>query len=244
MRALPLSFLLLLLLPLFALPLRSQDGSAPSRFGFCPQQLLLLSDLQMAAPTLGGLGDSHADIDSLARFAVQQHNTNENALLELVRVVKAQEQVVAGKLHHLTLEILDAGKKKIYEAKIWVKPWKDSKELQEFKYVEDIPSFTSSDLGVKKDQQTLGSQSVPVHDPLVLDAAHHAVKTIQGRSNSLFPYELSEVVNANAEVVEMATKFDMLLKVKRGGKEEMFKVEVHRDSEGSFQLNKMESDGS
>lgn len=41
---------------------------------------------------------------------------------------------------------------------------------------------------------------MPVHDPVVQDAAHHAVKTIQERSNSLFPYELSEVVHANAEV--------------------------------------------
>lgn len=45
-----------------------------------------------------------------------------------------------------------------------------------------------------------GWQSVPVHDPVVQDAAHHAVKTIQQRSNSLFPYELSEIIHANAEV--------------------------------------------
>lgn len=74
----------------------------------------------------------------------------QNVMLELVRVVKAQEQLVAGTLHHLTLEVLDAGKKKLYEAKIWVKPWEDFKELQEFKHVGDVPCFTSSDLGAKK----------------------------------------------------------------------------------------------
>lgn len=68
-----------------------------------------------------------------------------------MRVVKAQEQVVAGTLHHLTLEAIDAGKKKLYEAKVWVKPWMDFKELQEFKHAGDAsPSFTSSDLGVKQ----------------------------------------------------------------------------------------------
>lgn len=68
-----------------------------------------------------------------------------------MRVVKAQEQVVAGTLHHLTLEAVDAGKKKLYEAKVWVKPWMDFKELQEFRHAGDAaPSFTSSDLGVKK----------------------------------------------------------------------------------------------
>lgn len=73
-----------------------------------------------------------------------------NALLEFARVIKAQEQVVAGKLHHLTVEVVDAGKKKLYEAKVWVKPWMNFKELQEFKHAGDSPSFTTSDLGVKK----------------------------------------------------------------------------------------------
>jgi len=52
-------------------------------------------------------------------------------LLEFVRVVEA-EQVVAGTLHHLTLEAIEAGRKKVCEAKVWVKPWLDFKELQEF----------------------------------------------------------------------------------------------------------------
>jgi len=35
---------------------------------------------------------------------------------------------------------------------------------------------------------------------VVKDAAHHAVKSIQERSNSLFPYELLEIVRAKAQV--------------------------------------------
>ena len=73
-----------------------------------------------------------------------------NALLEFARVVKAEEQVVAGTLHHLTLEVIDAGRKKLYEAKVWVKPWMNFKELQEFKHAGDVPTCTPSDLGVKK----------------------------------------------------------------------------------------------
>ncbi|XP_057766960.1 cysteine proteinase inhibitor 6 [Salvia miltiorrhiza] len=207
-----------------------------SDLGFCSDQL----NDNMA--TLGAPRDSTADLHSLAKFAVDHHNNKENALLELVRVVKAQEQVVAGTLHHLTLEVIDSGKKKLYEAKIWVKPWEDFMELQEFKHVGDVPSFTSSDLGAKKDEGEAGWKSVPVHDPVVQDAAHHAVKTIQERSNSLFPYELSEIVHANAEVVESSAKFEMVLKVKRGAKEEKLKVEVHRNNEGGFQLNKMDAD--
>lgn len=60
-----------------------------------------------------------------------------NALLEYAKVVKAKEQVVAGTLHHLTVEVIDAGTKKLYEAKVWVKPWLNFKELQEFKHAGD-----------------------------------------------------------------------------------------------------------
>ncbi|KAL2501975.1 Cysteine proteinase inhibitor 6 [Forsythia ovata] len=105
--------------------------------------------------TLGGVQDlkeiqNSAEIESIGRFAVQEHNKNENTLLEFARVIKAKEQVVAGKIYHLSLEVIDAGKKKIYEAKVWVKPWNNFKQLQEFKHARDISSFTSSDHGFKR----------------------------------------------------------------------------------------------
>uniref|UniRef100_A0A804IDV3 Uncharacterized protein n=1 Tax=Musa acuminata subsp. malaccensis TaxID=214687 RepID=A0A804IDV3_MUSAM len=111
-----------------------------------------------------------------------------------------------------------------------------------------------------------GWRTVPAHDPVVKDAAHHAVQTIQQRSNSLAPYELLEVLLARAEiifsssngqvleisgfitapfnsqVVEDIAKFDMLIKVKRGSKEEKLKVEVHKDLEGTFHLNQMQQE--
>lgn len=61
-------------------------------------------------------------------------------------------------------------------------------------------SFFDTDSDCKPDGHAPGWQTVPVHDPVVQDAAHHAVKTIQQRSNSLFPYELQEIVHAKAEV--------------------------------------------
>jgi hypothetical protein len=148
-------------------------------------------------------------------------------------------------MHHLTLEAVDAGKKKLYEAKIWVKPWMDFKELQEFKDAGDAaPSFTSSDLGVKKDEHGQGWRTVPAHDPQVQDAANHAIHTLQQRSNSLFPYVLQEVVHAKAEVIDDLAKIVMLLKVKRGDKEEKLKVEVHKNKEGNFLVNQVEPDHS
>ncbi|KAM7261632.1 hypothetical protein ACFE04_020709 [Oxalis oulophora] len=87
-------------------------------------------------------------------------------------------------------------------------------------------------------------QAVPSHDLEVQNAAHHVVKTLQQRSNSLFPYELHEIVDAKAEVVDDSAKFDMLLILKRADKEEKYKVEVHKNLEGTFRLNNMQHDHS
>ncbi|KAI3682306.1 hypothetical protein L1987_82201 [Smallanthus sonchifolius] len=95
--------------------------------GFCRVERSLI---------LGGVrdvGQNGVDLESLARFAVEQHNKKENSLLKFARLVKSKEQVVQGMLYYLTLEANDAGKTKLYEAKVWVKPWINFKELQEFK---------------------------------------------------------------------------------------------------------------
>ncbi|XP_074310636.1 cysteine proteinase inhibitor A-like [Silene latifolia] len=85
----------------------------------------------------GGSSANSLEIDDLAKFAVDHHNSKENALLEFQRVVKTKEQVVAGTVYYLTIEVTDGGAKKLYEAKVWVKPWLNFKEVQEFKYVGD-----------------------------------------------------------------------------------------------------------
>ena len=53
------------------------------------------------------------------------------------------------------LEAIEAGRKKVYEAKVWVKPWLDFKELQEFVHKGDATTFTSADLGAKKGSRSL-----------------------------------------------------------------------------------------
>uniref|UniRef100_A0A1D1Y3V9 Cysteine proteinase inhibitor n=1 Tax=Anthurium amnicola TaxID=1678845 RepID=A0A1D1Y3V9_9ARAE len=199
--------------------------------------------------TLGGAVDveaaeNSAEVEELARFAVDEHNKKENAFLEFSRVVKAKQQTVQGVMYHLTVEAIEGGKKKLYEAKVWVRAWLNSKQLHEFNPAGDSPSVTPADLGVKRDAHEPGWRDVPAHDPIVQDAANHAVKTIQQRSNSLLPYELLEILRAKAEVIEDHAKFDLLLKLKRGSKEEKFKVEVHKNMEGTFHLNQMEQDHS
>ncbi|KAL7174331.1 hypothetical protein ACSBR2_033570 [Camellia fascicularis] len=98
---------------------------------------------------VGGIAESagsanSSEIDSLARFAVDEHNKKENACLEFSKVVNVKQQVVSGTIYYITLEATNGGQKKAYEAKVWVKPWMNFKELQEFKPISDAPSHPSA----------------------------------------------------------------------------------------------------
>ncbi|CAN6909294.1 unnamed protein product, partial [Brassica oleracea] len=60
-----------------------------------------------------------------------QHLSNAGSMYS-VTGFEAKEEVVAGTMHHLPLEIIEAGKE-LYEEKLWVKPWLNFNELQELK---------------------------------------------------------------------------------------------------------------
>lgn len=81
----------------------------------------------------------------------------QNALLQFVRVVKAKQQMVSGIMHYLTIEVIDGGKKELYEAKVWVKAWLNFKELQEFTRVGD-----SSTVVAPADQGNVGFYYAPL----------------------------------------------------------------------------------
>ena len=105
-----------------------------------------------SAPAVGGRRDvpgfeKNSEIQSLARFAVDEFNKQHNAALSLSKVVRAQEQVVAGTMYYLTIEVVNGHQSKLYEAKIWVKPWQNFKQLQDFKPVQKHPAFTHATKG-------------------------------------------------------------------------------------------------
>ncbi|KAK6925509.1 Cystatin domain [Dillenia turbinata] len=98
---------------------------------------------------VGGITESQGsenslEIESLARFAVDQHNKKQNALLQFGKVVNSKQQVVAGTMYYITLEATDGDAKKAYEAKVWAKPWLNFKELQDFKLIGDVPAHQSA----------------------------------------------------------------------------------------------------
>ncbi|XVE59879.1 hypothetical protein DITRI_Ditri05aG0082600 [Diplodiscus trichospermus] len=94
---------------------------------------------------VGGISEvegsaNSVDMENLARFAVDEYNKKENALLQFKKVVNVKQQVVAGTIYNITLEAIDGDKVKVYEAKVWEKPWMNFKELQEFKLIGDAPA--------------------------------------------------------------------------------------------------------
>ncbi|CAA2956966.1 cysteine ase inhibitor A-like [Olea europaea subsp. europaea] len=97
-----------------------------------------------ASTTSGGITpikgfENSLEIECLARFAVDEYNKKQNALvLEFKKVLDAKQQVVAGFMFYLTLEVFDRveKKKRVCDTKVWVKP-DNCKELQEFKFVGD-----------------------------------------------------------------------------------------------------------
>ncbi|KAF3559303.1 hypothetical protein F2Q69_00017793 [Brassica cretica] len=95
------------------------------RSGICRSE-----ERRMEHVIVGGVHDlpgnqNSGEIESLARFAIQEHNNKE--------IVKARQQVVAGMMYYLTLEANEGGQAKNFEAKVWVKPWMNFKQLREFK---------------------------------------------------------------------------------------------------------------
>jgi hypothetical protein len=67
----------------------------------------------------------------------------QGSALEFARVVNAKRQVVAGTMHDLMLEVVDAGKKSLYKAKVWVKPWENFKAVVEFSHAGESQSESS-----------------------------------------------------------------------------------------------------
>jgi flavin-binding protein dodecin len=75
------------------------------------------------------------EVDELANFAVTEHNNQTNSLQKLTfsKVVSAKKQVVQGTMYHFTIEVQEDGHPKLYDAKVWLKPWENFKKLEEFK---------------------------------------------------------------------------------------------------------------
>ncbi|GLJ30417.1 hypothetical protein SUGI_0601960 [Cryptomeria japonica] len=180
----------------------------------------------------GGIRDvpnfqNNADIERLAHFAVDEFNKQENGNLSFSKVVRAQEQVVAGMMYYLIIEAMNGVQAGLYDAKILVVLWRNVTQLKEFKPSQSL---------LKDKTEASGWHTVSTNDHLVQEAAHGALKFLQQRSNSMTPYELQKILSAKEQEVNGLKNFNLLLKIKWGNKMEQYKVEMKRSVDGKWTM--------
>jgi hypothetical protein len=81
-------------------------------------------------PKVGGYSKvsvTQPEVKAAAEFAVAAQS---EAKLELVKVLRAEQQVVAGMNYKLTLSVKDDGKSKTVEAIVWEQPWRKPNRYQ------------------------------------------------------------------------------------------------------------------
>ncbi|KAL8162923.1 hypothetical protein V2J09_014412 [Rumex salicifolius] len=159
--------------------------------GFCRNIAIVRREMMGGVRNCKGFQFS-AEIESLARFAVHEYNRRENGILEFAKVLRVQEQVVAGTLYHLTLVAVDGGMKKIYVAKIWVKPWMNFKQLQEFKTASNV---STADLGLMRNCQNSDKSCLSHHVDLKFELGNVAVAAARNFLD-LFVFASKHVIHA------------------------------------------------
>ncbi|MFS7950511.1 putative Cystatin domain-containing protein [Helianthus anomalus] len=70
---------------------------------------------------------------SIGKFAIHEHNKETYASLKFAKVIKGDQQVVAGMNYNLTITAADRGVRKNYVALVWDKPWLKFRKLVSFK---------------------------------------------------------------------------------------------------------------
>ncbi|QCE01552.1 cathepsin F [Vigna unguiculata] len=166
-----------------------------------------------ATVTSGGITDVPAnsvEIENLARFAVDDYNKKQNAVLEFVRVISAKKQDVSGVLYYITLEAKDGETKNVYETKVWVREWLNSKEVLEFKLV-------------STDTKGGGVSDVPSDTAHIENLARFAVDQYNKNQNANL--EFVRVIDAKEQVVE-GFMYYITLEAKDGESTNVYEAKV------------------
>ena len=143
-----------------------------------------------------------------------------------VEVLDAQSQVVAGTNYALKVKVDDSHvAKKYYDAKVWAKLPAHGGGFE----VTKLNEISAADAGAI-DTEAPG-------DPNVDSVAAYAVQQLSQQSNSLFPFQLKEVVSASKTLGSNGDKEGctphLKLKVSQGSMpEQVFEVEVVESSHG------------
>ncbi|XP_042472252.1 cysteine proteinase inhibitor 6-like [Zingiber officinale] len=147
--------------------------------------------------------ENSTEIQELARFAVDEHNKKQNVLLEFARVVKAREQVVAGTLHHLTVEAVEGWEKKIDGIAILVPLFWCSLLCRYFGHESGLRGWKTS---AARKGANCRSPSYIAAKPMLRQLPHRRLFICNCKFNFLIPYELLKILIASIEVIEEFAK--------------------------------------
>ncbi|KAK9821322.1 hypothetical protein WJX81_002249 [Elliptochloris bilobata] len=182
--------------------------------------------------------ENDAHVQEIAKFAVQQVSEN-GTKLELLKVLSAHTQVVAGTNYKLLLSVADANNQKknlevtVYEP-IGSKELKltDSREPSR----EEVEHASEASSERNKGGLLGGYKEAATDDRNAAAAAAFAAQQLSEQSNSLRPLAVQEVVTARTRV-ENGLVFDLTLKLGQGGlPPQLYRVEVARDLKNQFRL--------
>ncbi|CAL8464567.1 g4102 [Coccomyxa elongata] len=186
--------------------------------------------------------DDHSNdarIQEAANFAVEKLSEQRNEKLDLIKVLSAHTQVVAGTNYKLLLDIANSSNKLEHiEATVYEPLGNQEKQLTSTRtptpdQVEQQTEATSE----RKNGGLLGGyKEVSTDDDEVLEAANFAAEQLSQRSNSLYPFKVKEVLQAKTKVAN-GRVFDMAIKLSQGDlPDQIMKVEVSRDLKNTFLL--------
>ncbi|XP_014504953.1 multicystatin-like isoform X2 [Vigna radiata var. radiata] len=156
---------------------------------------------------------NNVEIEHLARFAVHDYNHKNNAALVFVTVISAKTQVVSGVLYYITLMVKNGETKIVYETKVWVREWLKSKEVLEFKVVDDS-------IGEGIDG---GVNDVPADTPHIQNLGRFAVDQYNKDENANL--EFVKVIDAKLQVVE-GFLYYLTLEAKNGKSKNVYEAKV------------------
>jgi flavin-binding protein dodecin len=172
-----------------------------------------------------------ASVQNAANFAVKEISQQTNSQLELVKVASAHKQVVAGLNYQLVLETANQAQEKVnYEAVVYEPLGQAALQLTSHKRVSVDEAQRKTEESHERGSGALlgGYREVSSSDPEVTEAARYAAEQLSQQSNSLYPFEVLEVLEAKEKIVA-GKQYDMKLKLKQGNlPESIVQVEVVR----------------
>ncbi|KAK9904803.1 hypothetical protein WJX75_002797 [Coccomyxa subellipsoidea] len=186
--------------------------------------------------------DDHSNdarVQEAAKFAVEKLGEQRNEKLDLIKVLSAHTQVVAGTNYKLLLDIANSSNKmEKIEATVYEPLGNQEKQLTSTRNPtpDQIEQQTEATSERKNGGLLGGYKEVSTDDDEVMDAAKFAAEQLSQRSNSLYPFKVKEVLQAKTKVAN-GRIFDLAIKLSQGDlPDQIMKVEVSRDLKNTYLL--------